>query len=488
MSGIDQKFEMNLYLHSVNPNTVKRVIVALLFCFALVSSYAQIYTVESVPNIKLVNNSYVSNPDNIISVATVAAIDNTLRALEDSSTAQVAVVLLNSIGEDDHVDFAQRLFDYWKIGIAGKDNGLIILLVKDHRTVRFHTGNGVEGVLPDAVCKQIQREVMIPYLKEDNYDQAMLEGVNAVAARLSNPDEFLDAETTDLNITLSSVTYWIAGAWFLVALITLIVKLVRRSFTKIDQTSPSVSFSFFGWMTWFLIVPVLLMIVLSMSESIMLLTGGMYAYLGLNFLLKRQKIEEESDKWLAKQEYHALYHFYQKHLATFSALRFFIPLPFAFLYNGFKSKMEFFRNHPRNCRQCGKPLQKLSEKADDQFLSKGELMEEGLKSVDYDVWRCGACNAADKLSYVNAKSKYESCPKCATRTYYLESDRVIRAATTMSEGSGERIHLCKYCKTRNVDRYTIAKIEQSSSSSSGGSSGGSWGGGSSGGGGASSSW
>ncbi|HYG02254.1 MAG TPA: TPM domain-containing protein [Chryseosolibacter sp.] len=468
---------------------MKRLFLIFTFILLIVTpGISQTYTVESVPNVKLVNNSYVSNPDNIITEATVAAIDNALRVLEDSSTAQVAVVLLASIGEADHVDFAQELFDKWKIGMSGKENGLLILLVKDQRTIRFHTGYGIEGVLPDAVCKQIQREAMVPYFKDDNYDQAMLEGVQAVAARLSNPEEFVEANTNDENLPLSFFTYWIIGAWFLVAFISLIVKFVKKSFSKVDDNSPVVRFSAFGWTTWFLIVPVLLMFVLTMSDNVLLFLGGMYAYFGLNFLVKRQKIEDEASRWLEKKEFHALYHFYQKHLGTFSALRFFIPVPFAFMYRSFKNKMDFFRNHPRDCHQCGKPLQKLNEQADDQFLSKAELMEEGLKSIDYDIWRCSACNAADKLSYVNAKSKYETCPKCSARTYYLQSDKVIRAATTSSTGLGEKIHICKYCKNRNVDRYTIAKVESSSSSSSGGSSGGSWGGGSSGGGGASSSW
>jgi uncharacterized protein len=171
-------------------------------------------------------------------------------------------------------------------------------------------------------------------------------------------------------------------------------------------------------------------------------------------------------------------------------IRFFLPIPFAFMYGAYKRKLQFVRNHPRDCKQCGKPLTKLDEQADDQFLSKGQLLEEALKSVDYDVWKCSSCNAAERLSYISENSKYKSCPKCDTHAFYQVHDRVIHAATTSSSGEGERKHSCKFCGHHEIQRYTIARIETSSSSTSGGSSssGGSWGGGSSGGGGASSSW
>ncbi|HEY3430493.1 MAG TPA: TPM domain-containing protein, partial [Cyclobacteriaceae bacterium] len=150
-------------------------------------AHGQSYTIEDIPNTKLVNNSYVSNPDAILSDAAVNKIDGILSSLEKQTTAQVAVVVVKSIGTADIFEFAQQLFDKWGIGQAGKDNGLLILLVVDQRTVRFHTGYGLEGVLPDILCKHIQVEQMVPQFKIEDYNAGILAGVEEVAYVLSNP-------------------------------------------------------------------------------------------------------------------------------------------------------------------------------------------------------------------------------------------------------------------------------------------------------------
>jgi uncharacterized protein len=457
--------------------------------------YAQTsYTVETVPNEKLRTNSYVSNPDGILTDATAAEINSILTALEDTATAQVAVVALNSIGDQDVFTFAQELFDLWKIGDREKDNGLLILLVKDQRKVWFNTGNGIEGILPDATCKQIQRESMVPFFKEGNYDQGMLEGVKSAANILSHPDDASlnqsNSEGTSVpDLNLIDFGVLVSFIWIIVAVITFIVKIVRKSFAKKDA-SPDIRYGAFGWLMLFILLPVLVITLLSFTDNFAVFFAGLYSYFTLGMLRRRSRMDNEAGKWLAKKEYQAVYNFYREKQGLFSAMRFLLPLPFAFLYGSYKRKMAEIRNHPRDCNECGKPLTKLDEQRDDEFLSKGQRLEESLKSVDYDVWKCSGCNAAEKLSYINENSKYSGCPKCQFYAYYEVSDRVIRAATTSSSGEGEEKHACKHCGHQNVRRYTIARIEESSSSSGGSSSssGGSWGGGSSSGGGAGSSW
>ena len=101
--------------------------------------------------------------------------------MEDSVGAQIAVVVLNSIGTDNPNDFGTRLFNYWGIGQAGIDNGLLILLVMDQRRVEFITGNGLEEILPDVLCYQIQQELMVPLFKAGDYSNGILDGLLACA-------------------------------------------------------------------------------------------------------------------------------------------------------------------------------------------------------------------------------------------------------------------------------------------------------------------
>jgi uncharacterized protein len=474
----------------INPKSVRAAFIVPLFVISSQVLFSQTYTIQSVPNTKLETGSYVSNPDNIIAPQTVSQIDSVLTELENKTSAQVAVVLLTSIGEVDPFDFSQELFDEWKIGTRN-DNGLLILFVMDQREIRFHTGFGIEGVLPDATCKRIQTEKMVPYFKNEDYDEGILQGIAAVSDILSKPDGEEAVVTAEEYVPLYGFTTWVILLWIIIILIVYVVKSKRKSFVTNPANSaiPQPRFTAGGWIFWYLFVPVTLMIALSISDSAPFFFAGMYAYTGGSLLIRRKLMDRQAVHWLLKKDYQAVYNFYQQQRGLFSAMRFLFPIPFAFLYGAYKKRMLFFRNHPRDCKQCGKPLFKLDELADDAFLTKGQLAEEALKSVDYDIWKCASCNAADKLTYINPSSKYAECPKCKTRAYIMVSDSVITSATESREGIGEKIHACKFCGERNVDRYTIAKVQRSSSSSSSsGSSGGSWGGGSSGGGGASSRW
>ncbi len=145
---------------------------------------ARVYSLNDIPS--PYGKSFVSNPDQIISAATEHEINNILDSLEHHNGVEVAVVLVQSIGFEDIKDFAVRLFNKWGIGKAGADNGLLVLLVTDQRSVTFETGYGIEGDLPDIVCKQLQMDVMVPYFKQGDYNTGMLKGVQAIFEELIN--------------------------------------------------------------------------------------------------------------------------------------------------------------------------------------------------------------------------------------------------------------------------------------------------------------
>ena len=109
--------------------------------------------------------------------------------------------------------------------------------------------------------------------------------------------------------------------------------------------------------------------------------------------------------------------------------------------------------------------------------------EERVGSVDYDVWRCGACLHHFTVRYPKWLTSYASCPQCHNRTK-SSKETVTRAATTSSSGSARVEERCAFCTFHHAYTKTLPRIQHSSSS--GGSSGGgsSFGGGSSGGGGA----
>lgn len=167
-------------------------------CLLLCSLQAQkVYTPDNIPKVHLQDKTrYVCNPDGILSEAACDTIDHMLYALEQQTGIETVVAVLPSIGDEDCFDFCHRLLNEWGVGKKEKNNGLVILLVTDQRCIQFYTGYGLEGDLPDAICKRIQTRDMIPDLKEGNWDAGMVAGLRSVCARLEGSMEN-DAEEED---------------------------------------------------------------------------------------------------------------------------------------------------------------------------------------------------------------------------------------------------------------------------------------------------
>jgi uncharacterized protein len=477
-----------------------RIYFVAILIFCAVSGLAQTYTVETVPNTKLVNNSYVSDPDNLLQPETIVSINNELRLLEDSTTAQVAVVMLKSIGDADHVNFAEALFNTWKIGQASNDNGLLILYIEDQRTIRFHTGDGMEAVLPDARCKQIQRDYMVPRFKEQDVDAGMIDGVRATAKIISDPssadDIVADNESTEPDYTgfvLAFLMFY--GVFFF---ITWFVKATGFKFadskSRGRDTHPGLSLTRKNWLITFGLVPTIIALAFTMMEddsaAMLWALIALYVYFIGTLVWRLVRMNRVIKPLLDKKKYFEATDIIKNGQIYWFFIGLVFPIPFFIYFFFHLYRKRLYRNYPRKCNACSSAMRKLGEKEDDEFLTESARMEENLKSGDYDVWTCTSCQAVEMWFYKNSWSKYENCPKCKTLAFHTKSSRTVRSASYTSSGEGERTKLCKFCQHSAISSYSIPMLVRSTSSSSSGSSssGGSWGGGSSSGGGASSSW
>jgi uncharacterized protein len=429
---------------------MKRARISFVACTLLlvVTANAQ-WTVQTVPNPINTPNSYVSNPDKTLTAEQVSMIDAMLKQTQDSSKAQVAVVVLQSIGSSVPKNFATELFNFWGLGTKEANNGLLILLVMDQRRIEFETGYGLEGILPDSKCFQIQQDYMVPRFKEGNYGQGMIDGVAAtVEIIMGRAPEISSTTTSQQTTTYSSEDYG-----------------YNYDYNKDYRTYYNPYKSALGF----------------------------YIRATLLFLLLYVILYSIT---LFQKDYFDRY----KTLRIFNLYIWFIlfPIPFVLLYIFNKKLLEKWRNTPRISAKTGKVMHKLSEEEDDRFLQAGQLTEEQIKSVDYDVWVTDEEDDILILGYKRWFSKYSGCPKCKYKTYFKEYDRVLQAATYSSSGRGERKYRCMNCQHTQIETYTIPRKTKSSSGSSYSSSssrssssfGGSrsWGGGRSGGGGAGSSW
>jgi len=103
-----------------------------------------------------------------------------LKAYYDSTSTEIVIVTESSLEGDDAFDYSYRLVEKWKIGQAGKDNGILIFAAINDRKIFIQVGRGAEGALPDMYAKRIIENILKPNFREKNYGKGFNEGTNAI--------------------------------------------------------------------------------------------------------------------------------------------------------------------------------------------------------------------------------------------------------------------------------------------------------------------
>jgi uncharacterized protein len=456
----------------------------------------QPYTVETIPNVRLENNSRVSNPDGILGQGAVATINSLLIDLEDSTTVQVAVVAVTSIGDADIFDFAQELFNTWGIGHEN-NNGVLVLLVTDQRTIRIHTGSGIEGVLTDVTCKRIERDYMVPSFKDGDYEGGMVAGIQRLYEVVVDPSSAEELTYDDEGNSISDYAALMIFFTMFYGVPFLVVwgfkaneGLFANSKKPHRENYKAMRLTMGAWAVEFGLIPLLILVTYwpgppDDAPGWAMLTLYLYFMGTLVHLLVRER--RMLKQFVEQGNYHEAAQFVGSTTWFWLLMALIFPLPFILYFLFHLTRKSHYRNHPRNCELCQAGMKKLSEREDDQYLDAQQQFEEKISALDYDVWLCPSCNATRAWHFVK-RGKYKQCPKCKTQAYYSKSRRTVVSATYESSGQGKETFECKYCGETAASTYTIPRRVRSSSSSGSGSSGSSWGGGRSSGGGASSRW
>ena len=111
----------------------------------------------------------VNDLANLMQPGEADALERKLVAYNDSTSSQIAVVTVPSLGGDEIANYAQQLYESWGIGRKGTNNGILILVAQQERAARIQTGYGLEGAVPDALAKRIISNTLVPAFRQNQY-------------------------------------------------------------------------------------------------------------------------------------------------------------------------------------------------------------------------------------------------------------------------------------------------------------------------------
>lgn len=402
------------------------------------------------------NNSWITVYGGYITESEQTEINAIIDGVKNETGAEIAVVVVPNTG-GDIFSAAQKLFDLWKIGEKGKDNGILLLVSMEERQFRTHTGYGVEAILPDATCRTLQERHIVPDFREAQYAKGIISYLNIIFEILKNPDYLAEQakmeeekrkkEAEELSKIIKARKrrmiagiLIIAGAIFMIGFVLIAYTIISasrkikkslRSYTEIGEIKRT------GLVTinpgWYFLI---------------FMFGGLALVVG-------------SD---AMKGYYRL-------ALIIPVVCFLISIIIHNILRKIEKNIVYlWRTMPRNCPECKEKMRKLKEDEDDLYLTKGQKREESILSKDYDVWICESCGTKTVENFEAKNYRYYTeCPECKNLTAKQTASKTITEATYSSEGSKIVTFECLNCGHKYEKQAVISKLIHYSSYSSGSS-------------------
>lgn len=343
----------------------------LITIFALLAlplgSWAREYTPSEVPNVQLQDShSFVSDPEGYFAPEDRASLNDALYQLREKHTVEVVLVVLPGIVDDDPESFSMELFELWGVGKREDNNGLLILYKfgrKGDRIIRFETGYGLEGALPDITTKRLTKRYLLPAISEGRDAEGFLQMLGAIDDLLTEGYE----ARNDGN----------------------------QQFGYEEEQEEAIGGLLRGYLVFALLVG-------------LLFGGGVWA--------RWRKLEEPALKSsLLSHNFSLPTQMWQ--WLIFPALIFLLPL-----YWILRGRT---RRQLRNCPQCHTKGSVRAIVSPENFplLSSAQATEQRLHSVNYTLYQCSACSYHRAVGVSNSLSGYKRCPRCGTKSYRLISQQ-----------------------------------------------------------------
>jgi uncharacterized protein len=147
---------------------------------------------------------------NVLTPEQEQALESKLVAYDDSTSNQIAVVTIQTTGDYAVQEVGLEILRRWGVGgQAKKDNGLVLLVAVNDRSVNISTGYGLEGAVPDITAKNIIENDIVPQFRAGNYYRGLDAGTSSVmraaAGEYQAPENYRNRGTGSGGISFGKI-------------------------------------------------------------------------------------------------------------------------------------------------------------------------------------------------------------------------------------------------------------------------------------------
>jgi len=151
------------------------------YCLLFFSSHLS-YSQKAVPELWGIR---VHDDAHALKQETVDQLEKELKTYEDSTSNQIAILIVQSLEGDVLEEYTLRVAEKWKLGTKNKDNGVLLLVAVDDHKMRIEVGQGLEGVLTDAQSSRIIRNEIAPEFRRGDYDAGVKAGIDGIVKAIA---------------------------------------------------------------------------------------------------------------------------------------------------------------------------------------------------------------------------------------------------------------------------------------------------------------
>ncbi len=250
-------------------HTWVKILVLVVILFAATHSKAGV----TIPSLK----SNVTDLTATLSANEVTHLEQKLAAFEKATGSQIAVLIVPTTQPETIEQYSLRVAETWKLGRQGIDDGILLLIATNDKTLRIEIGYGVEGALPDAMAKRIIAEIIMPQFKAGNFTAGIDAGIDAILSLLKG--ESLPLPSTKNSPDKSSGIHILFDNFIPVLIVFIVLGRMLQALLGrlVGAAITSIGVGFIGWLFFSsIIAAILIAIVVFLMSLFQSTSSGIY--------------------------------------------------------------------------------------------------------------------------------------------------------------------------------------------------------------------
>lgn len=200
---------MNIIQTKVGNVNINRCLLVFAYCLLILAPQLTLAQ-KPVPELW---GQHVHDDAHVLTQETIDALEQRLKAYEDSTSNQIAILTLISLDGEVLEEYSLKVAEAWKLGQKDKDNGVLLLIAVDDHKMRIEVGHGLEGVLTDAHSNRIIRNEMTPHFRKSEFDEGVTAAVDAmiksIGGEYSADDDSNGWSTSDVLLLIGFILFFV---------------------------------------------------------------------------------------------------------------------------------------------------------------------------------------------------------------------------------------------------------------------------------------